>query len=301
MIKKIFLITIILFVIYTVFLTYFFPEIGVSQNPGQANEVKAEKYLYGDFTAKQGVILGSSLSNKLRMEYLEEYYNLSFTGKSIFDGLSIVLKKVPLPEKLIIETNILLREEDKAFTNSIVRPVPFFLKKHLISLRKDKQPLGIFGAKVNSVIISPTFLKFKLLLNRDKEEMEDSLITNNELFEKLLDFQVENYSQKPDSIFLRSQINKLKYYVSKFRNNGVEIIFFEMPVNRAMDDLSKSKIIHEYFISAFPPEQNYVIYPPDNMSFNTTDGLHLTKDEAIVYSKYLESELKESARRITNF
>ncbi len=142
MIKKSILTFLILFVIYSVVVTTK-PSIGASQHQWQRNVIKAQKFLFNETDTIKNVIVGSSLSSRLVVDNLPGFYNLSFDGLCIYDGLKIIRNKKALPQNVFIETNVLLRDESKDFTDALFSPILYFLTKHLIALRADKQPIGI--------------------------------------------------------------------------------------------------------------------------------------------------------------
>src|SRR5690349_5473276 len=75
----------------------------------QDNIVKAQGFMYGE--TEKNVVVGSSLSEKLAMDSLPGFYNLSFVGLSIFDGLHLIVSNNKYPRNILIETNLILRPE----------------------------------------------------------------------------------------------------------------------------------------------------------------------------------------------
>src|SRR5262249_7428133 len=122
----------------------FSPELSASQAQWQQNLHKAERFLYTDDKPK-AVIVGTSLAARLRLERVAGYENVSFSGLSIFDGLSVLRHKDKLPSVVYIETNGLLRTSDRNFSETLFAPVPFLLRRRVMALRADKQPLALIG------------------------------------------------------------------------------------------------------------------------------------------------------------
>jgi hypothetical protein len=229
MIKKSLLVAILLFALYTVFVIFFAPTWwNASQHQWQTNIINAQNYMYNESDTNRNVILGSSLSCRLVSDSLPGTYNLALNGQSIFDGLNILIHAKKYPVNVFIETNVVLRSENETFTSSLTTPILSDIKRTLPSLRAGKQPVGIIGKLAFNGIY-----KIKSLFGSGIEEevaLPPGIQKNNDLFEKMLDFQRSDYSEVPDPDLLKANFNSLKEYIVKLENRGIKIIFFEMPV-----------------------------------------------------------------------
>jgi hypothetical protein len=240
MIKKSLIAFITLFILYTIFISLR-PKLSSSQHQWQDNVIKAQRYIYNNSDTLNNVIIGSSLSCRLIMDSLPSFYNLSFGGQSVFDGLKILKNKNKLPKKVFIETNVVLRGESVDFTNSLFSPLSF-LEKYFLSLRADKQPIAISIKYFSALRVRiKNFIKTKIQLflktkNINQEITQTKEITNpilkhDELFDKMLNLQIASYSKQPDTNLLNKQLLLLTEYVKYLKTNGVKVFFFEMPVN----------------------------------------------------------------------
>ena len=109
----------------------------------------------------------------------------------------------------------------------------------------------------------------------------------------LLILQIKDNSKTPDIKLLRRCFKKLKAYVINLQKRGVNIVFFEMPVNSVLRNLQKPSIIRSSFYQNFSPAAYTYIPIPDSLKFETTDGIHLNKDDAFIYTSYFKSKIKD--------
>jgi hypothetical protein len=275
MIRKAFIVSLILLATHAV-LVNIKPN-PKSQYPFQENAVKAQSFIYEE--DKENIIIGSSLSNRMIMNELPGIYNLSFTGLGIFDGLQIISYHEIVPKNIFIEINIIQREENANFLSHINSPVLAPVKRHFPSLREGYQPIGMFAEN---------------LMEEVKGAKKNSIDTpNDETFNRILNQEKGHYSEIPDEQFLTNQFIKLKKEIDKLEQKGSSIIFFEMPVNEQLCDLPRPRVIRKFFNEYFPPSKYKYIEMPDCRDYTTTDGVHLSEDEALRYTTYFKSKINE--------
>ena len=298
MIQKSFLFALVLFGGYSLFVQFLAPsDWHASQHQSQENTIKAEHYLYVDEHSADRIIVGSSQALRLVMDGLPGYDNLSFGGQSIYDGLNILTHQTRLPKTVYIETNVVLREESFEFTESLHSPVMYFPRKWLLSLRADRQPLGILGSR-----LSQPLNILGLRLNRNvakaikwlthKSKSAPAIATNEsggDIFSRSMQVQTESYSRKPSAKLLEARFHSLEAYVKMLRSRGVSIVFFEMPVNGGLIHLPAAEAVREAFRQHFPETAYHYIPPPAEDDYHTTDGIHLGPEEAIRYTLYFRS------------
>ncbi len=287
MIKKTIIVFIILFGVYT-FIILLNPSISATQHQWQDNIVRAEKYIYDESDTINNLIVGSSLSLLIRNDSLRHFYNLAFAAQSFYEGLEIVSHKKKLPKNIFIETNFVFKEQNKAFSSGLFSFLNYNIKKYCISLRSDKQPL---------VFIYPAIKKEwqmnKNEFEKNKKQPSVKEIQESEIFKKLLKLQLANYAKIPDSTFVSNQFLLLTSMVTELKSKGVNIIFFEMPINPNLVELPLAKLIRNSFYKYFPVDQNNYIKMPDCSNYITGDGLHLEYEESITYTSYFKKEAKK--------
>jgi hypothetical protein len=286
MIKKTILVFIILFGIYSLVVTLN-PGMTATQHQWQENVVKGEKYIYNTSDTVNSVIVGSSLASRIVMDSLPRFYNLSFAGQGIFDGLEIIKKTGKYPKNVFIETNSILSKHDESFTSTLFSPLSFNVKKYCTPLRSDKQPLAFIFPMIQTMLGKKT----------EHREYEAKAVSNdpkeNAMFTKVLEIQVHNYSQGPDTAYLNNQFAMLTNFVADLKSKGVNIVFFEMPLNPNLVELALAKAIRSQFYDHFPENDYHYIKIPDCSNYITTDGLHLNDKEAHWYTSYFKEAAKK--------
>ena len=284
MIKKTTFVFIILLAAYAVLFFFIKPAMQLSQHQWQDNIIKAQNFIYHtEKKAPEKIIVGSSMSCRLVQDSLQDFYNLSFSGQSVFDGLHILKEQKNLPKDLFIEMNVILKKEDKNFTDALLNPFLYTLKKYIPVLRDGKQPMAIAG-----------FLLSEIIKKTGNADAPTTTSLNQEtLFMKTLNVQRKDYLNAPDKKTLDAIFTQLKTYTDYFQQKGVNIIFFEMPVHPSLCNLPKALIIREKFYLNFPQDKYNYIPVPDCNVYHTTDGIHLTQEETLVYTNYFKNRVKE--------
>ena len=259
-----------------------------TQNQWQGNLVKAQKFIYTK-NRYTNVIVGSSLASKMVADSLPNTYNLAFDGLSIYDGLEILTHVKNSPKNVFIETNVVLRTADTDFTSGLFLPIPYYSKESIMALRDDEQPIAVVGNQIYWRISNKIIDSFKSIFSNSSAKK--TVDVKNNLFPKMLAIQVNDYSKTPDKKIVKESFTKLKKYVSELQGKGVNIVFFEMPVNKALINLPGASIIKSTFFSDFPQTKYTYILVPDSVTYVTGDGLHLNSESAMAYTHYLKTKI----------
>ena len=288
MIKKALLSFFIIFITYTIIVTYVVnPHKFVSEHQWQDNQIKAQEYLYSNTDSIQNIIVGSSLADRLVVGYLPDIYNLSMGGLGSFDGLQTITKKGVYPKRVFIEMNKLDRKASTDFTTSLNNPVMTFLRKYFISIRDGKQPMGFiaipYGEKITAygLYLAQTVVHTIAgeIITREKKGLEEV-----DMVAKILPRLLEEESHIPNTADLEKDAENLKHYVDILEKNHVTVVFFEMPIQHQLCGLSKPEAIRKQFYKTFPRDKYQYIDMPDCNDYTTTDGLHLDKASAEKYT-----------------
>ncbi len=124
-------------------------------------------------------------------------------------------------------------------------------------------------------------------------------LVSDELFKKMLDLQIFNYSNYPDITYLRGNLLLLFAYTDYLTKKGVNVIFFEMPVNSHLINLPYAKITRNEVNKIFP-EKLFRHIPQDTTKCVTSDGLHLTQNEALHFTKFFKLHVSALDARKTD-
>jgi hypothetical protein len=249
-----------------------------AQNQWQANIIKAQTLLYHEGAPVQNVIVGSSLAFRLVNSNLSGFYNLSFGGLSVHDGLNTLTHARTLPKYVFVEMNMPLRGESAGFASALYSPILYNSRRVFPSLRAENQPAGIFRRILEQIKSS-----------RPARATDDVL--DPAFFETILARQIEQLSETPADELLVSHFESIQRRVNELESKGVQVVFFEMPIHARLCNLPKPKIIRETFFRYFPPAKYKYIALPDCSEYQTSDGLHLLAKEALKYTEYFKSQI----------
>lgn len=245
----------------------------ISQHLWQDNLIKAEHFIY-KANPPSDVIVGSSLSTKIKMSMLPGVGNIAFVGQSIYEGLDILSHQKYLPKNVFIEINIVFRKENERFTSMLFCPVLYNLKKFFPSLREEYQPAGFLYQ----------------IGNRFIHDKPDATV-DDFVFKKLLNQEIEKNSKLPDPKIVEESFRTLQHYVHALESKGVNVVFFEMPVNPALYHSPRVSFVRTNFYKYFPPEKYHYIFSPDWSMYHTSDGLHLKPEEALQYTSFFKLQM----------
>ena len=304
MIKKTLLTFTILFIGYTGLMMWR-PDLSASQHQQQTNIINAQRYLYSE-EPHDNVIVGSSLSTRLRLNALPGYTNLAFGGLTSMNGLNIVQHGNSLPSAVFIETNVLQKPEDQDFNTNLFSPFPFYSKKYIVSLRDNKKPLAFTEIAITTLFpglipdgsgtaesapASPKGPTATLATSQPVPNVElDGLSTppRSAIFQASLDNHRQQYTT-PNYTIIDTNILVLQRYVNDLTAAGVEVFFFEMPVHNELQELPMARYIRDEIRMVFPDTEYHYIELP-GWTASTTDGLHLAPEEAVEYTNYFKQK-----------
>lgn len=279
MIKRSFIVFILLAAAYALFLRLVNVDWDTTQHLANGNRIKAEGYVFGPNDKNATVIVGSSLAYRIELDSLPAgCSNLGFGGLSIYDGLQLLNRAGKSPARVLIESNVLFREPDKQFLNALFEPGLYELRRELPIMQERNQPSGVLYG----------WVKKTLLQQRDGSELNDTIWAPNEM---MLAEQRIAYAKTPADSTVQRFMRMLVGEVNALKQRGVEVIFFEVPIDK---DLERSplSVLSRSLISEHFPNARY-LQTPQHSTWRTTDGLHLDKPEAQRFSGSLARELRK--------
>jgi hypothetical protein len=238
------------------------------------------------------VILGSSLANKIAVEELPGFYNLALSGLSVYDGGAVLLSRKSLPKMVYIELNVIQRPENENFTGEFTSSVYAWCKQVLPALRTENRPVILMKKMIDNVpkLLHPAkpTVRHRIV----KRPVLKNYYLPQSLFKSLMAIQVKAYSERDTSLINRSVL-VLKNLVAKIEARGSKVVFFEMPVNPAIQQSPKATLIRQTVKQSFPNYQ-FIDLPPT--TFKTRDGLHLAQKEAMDYTLYFKDQIEALSR-----
>ncbi|MBL7956437.1 MAG: hypothetical protein JNM49_00635 [Flavobacteriales bacterium] len=276
MIKRALLVFAALVLGYSLFLRFAGVDWDTTQHLANGNRIKAERFAF-DHSADGGtVIIGSSLAYRLVLDsFPVGTANLGFGGLSVYDGLELIRRSGRKPKRVIVETNILFREPDRAFLDALFQPGLYQIRERLPLMREENQPSGVlFG-----------WLKQRLLQGHSPSAVSDSSAGPSAV---LLAEHRARYAEVPaDSVQVRF-VDMLAQGIKAVEGSGAEVVFFEMPIEAELEESKLSARTRALVRERFPAHR---FVRADGQGWRTTDGLHLTKPEAARFSGWLAAAI----------
>ena len=292
MIKKSLITAVVLFALYSVAVEWVPNDYPIKgQSPYQNNMIKAQEFI----AQQEGIdhlLVGSSLGNRIRKELLpQEFYNLSFQGQSIYEGLEIIKQSGATPKTILIETNVVDRPARPDFVNNLFTPVVSDARKNVRSLRERFQPITLlisyFYARKQGT--QPTIMK----VNANYPGSEPKEPDTSKSFMAALE-QNNSYGEIRDQKVLNKNLALLREYIDYFQAKEVKILFYEMPIDQRLCDLPMTSYMREQMGNVADEKGIDFIRQPDCSHYMTTDGIHLNEVSAGEYSAFLLAELQKN-------
>ncbi|GAB2800557.1 hypothetical protein GCM10027275_53250 [Rhabdobacter roseus] len=287
MLKKSLLTALVLLVGYELLMRRVDAWWSTGQNAPQSSVVRAHDFIYAT-EPYDNIMVGSSIGNRITSKVPKDslppsFYNLSFGGQSIFDGMLILQNMGYRPKRLFVEMNVLMRNEDKDLQASLFSPVMYPLKRVLYSLRERNQPMGVLARLPLALDGNPDLRPAPPVTGLERAE---------ESYQAMRDIQVTNQSNPLPDYAIDDQIEKLKGFADYFRKQGTQVIFFEVPVDPALCNVAQPVQLRTKIKAALEPLGYPIIEMPPCDDYFTTDGTHLEKISVYKYLRYFQSELK---------
>jgi hypothetical protein len=267
-----------LFLIWMVAVRYLPTDLDSSQTLWGDNVVHAQDYLYAEIGATDLTIVGSSLSENLILKEINgrRVHNLGFSGQGVNDGLNVIMGTDKLPAYVLVEMNVIMQAENEQFRKAVLRPAANLARQHLPVLRQRYQPIGV--------------LKGLLLGQSIGGEIKDSL-RDRPINQLSLDQKIKNYAKGVDRTELMKVLGPLSERLRWLRDQGVQILFYEMPVHSELCQAPTAVAIREGFHAVFPPAEFSYVPQPECADYATTDGHHLGELSNANYSDWLGREI----------
>lgn len=250
-------------------------------NQGQGNLVKCQEYVFRDSAKAKYVITGSSMSYRLRQEFLPPgYYNLALGGHSSFLGLELVNRSPDLPEVVFVEMNTIVRSTNSPFVDDIFSRPIYDMKKHVV-ITRDK------------------FRFFPFLVNKAHQFVSENDATDNNVkideatLKKRIDVLKESFCKLPNENKLKASFSKLRQLVAELESKNVRVVFFEMPMHSEIYSSELFTVLNNEFKKNFPESKYHYIPAPPSDGYDTTDGLHLVASCAKKMANYLVAQFNQ--------
>ena len=287
MIKKSLILFLILITINIIIRDIYKPDIITSQSQWQDNQISAQTFLYSNTDSIENIITGSSMAFWIATDSLNNFYNLAMGGESAKDGLEIIKRKGVYPKRVFIETNVILKQGHTELFDILYNPVMHPLREKTSIFRDGKQPLPLVSSLLNSQVIEhiiPYNIPF-FKISKNKETQNKIKLPETENTPQRNNLEAIEY-KVPETV-----IRELQEYISDLEQHNTEIIFFEMPTENIDCNSDVAPLYRTTTEKLFPPGKYTYIPSPKCGSYQTSDGVHLLRSEALRYTRYFREQV----------
>lgn len=292
MVKKALVTFLLIFVAYTVIVTYATdPNRVISEHQWQDNQIKAQDYLFSNTDSIKAVAVGSSLIERIPLHIMPNFYNLGLLGLGPFDGLFTIKYKGVYPKYIFIEINHIERELNKELTSSIDNALMTPLRKHFIPLRDGKQPMGFISIPYGQKAVAYGIYLSQTALNYTANKIGIESNPQASIYDQATSQVIAFHQKVPTN--LEKQTTILQRHMAQMSYNGVQFIFFEIPGETQVTQLEGPTAIRNHMYKVFPRDKYIYIDMPDCNGYKTTDGQHLDKESSLKFAEYFKDQIEK--------
>jgi hypothetical protein len=248
------------------------------------NWIKCESYLLDRSIRPEVVLIGSSLTANLPSEVMsKDVFNLGLGGDSAWTGLEIIRSRTDYRPRLIVveASDLLLRDANHEFLRSLLNPMWLAVRRALPILRREYQPTGVLLKQVarwnnhqtteKPDANSPNFFSITTRLLEQARITADAGLT-----------QVESKD-------LRMACARLRALMADLQKDGIRCVLQHVPGDSFLADSLRSRELVTLLNQEFPATHCMWVSPPDDYRGRTRDAVHLVKEDAANYARYLNS------------
>lgn len=288
MIKRSFLCALVLVTIYGLFICYFSVK-PVVQYTLQDNLVRAQNYMYDDAVKGDDVMIGTSMSAKIKQEKLpKNVYILAGAGFSVYDGMSLIINSKRHPKYVFIEENSILLPERPDYIKYLFNLPDYYRKKYVTSMRDGYQPAGEFYSSV-FIHTAPRIQWFtRYLFNpaiRVFYKGKILPINPNEYYAK------EKMQSTTDTNLIKAAFMRLKEKVNELEEGGTKVCFYRVPNAPKVHFSFVSVTIMNYFPRYFPASKYTYLANPDIYAYHEDDQIHMDDTSCIKFTGFIAGKI----------
>lgn len=250
------------------------------QSQWQYNRYCIEKFLRDskeDQSRYEIVLVGSSLSSRLDFtEVSKSVYNLSFNGGSALTGLSVIAHSATKPRLVLVEINVPERGVDQ----DLIAKSSGLLPQLSAIFHVENMPINLATSYLYSFVYS---------LHRGKPAKE----ANEPVRRKGIAAQSDSHKIPLPASVLNSNMAEFGRLVRAIESNGARVVFFEMPIHPDLESSPREVQVRNSFKCTFPNSQLLGFTQlAAGLAVKTTDGMHLSDEEARVVVENLKGYFK---------
>jgi len=275
MIARSLLTTFIILVLYQLTLPHLSHRFFSLSGQQRANYMRAQRYLY-DAADDVNVIIGSSMSLALNDKLLgPRFFNLALPGNNIFTTLEVIRRAGKHPNVLLIEANSIEASADAEFIGELLTPWLREPRRYFSMFREEGRPANFAVGIMNSAVSRLD----KAITSQPRSQGEHGPLSAD-VFTKVVNVNAQGYRRVIAADHLHQQADRLAEIADRLTKTGIVCVFYEMPVDKALVNLSVPTANREAVQARFPKDKYHWLTFDRDHNYETVDGIHLTSGEA---------------------
>ena len=247
------------------------PAVDQGEDIGTTNAIRLENYT-DRATDPDTVIVGSSLGGRMQVRMIpRDWSNIAISGGSPRTGLAVVAAGPRHPKRVLIEINNLDRGGDPATVHQLLGWPQPLLRRIFWFYRSGYMPINLVFSEVESA------------LNRRRAAHGGDAETPPANFPDLLALQQASYAKPPDTAHMADVAG----LVRQLRAQGIQVGFFEMPVDRSLVNSPRLTALRRSVKAMFAPKEYCWLSIDQGDAWHTGDGEHLLLQDAAIAARRL--------------
>jgi hypothetical protein len=251
---------------YATLIALWSPDIRSGQDQESDVAMAVERFLY-DGPVPYAAIIGSSQSARIPMNAFGGVANLALAGESPLVGLEIIARSGRIPRRLYIEMNNIGDMPDAAFIEAIFAEPRYTLKRFVKALRTAYKPANVVISLLRRAA-------------RGRDEVYYPKVADEPLHNALLAHRQGLLAEAPNAAVLERNLAEVKRFSAEFATRATELVFFEMPIDPALEQSPAVVAVRRAAHAALP--RGAACWNEDKApsGLAATDGTHLDSDTA---------------------
>jgi hypothetical protein len=245
------------------------PDVRSGQDQGSDNAIAIEHFLYG--TPPVAAIVGSSQAERFPADALgPDITNLALAGQNPLVGLRIIARGGHVPRRVYVEINHLDQPVDMALVDGVFAEPGYTIKRFVPALRTGYQPVNLAVSLLRRA-------------TRGRDEVYYAHLVEPPLHDTLIARQQLLLGQPPDPALLQANLAELDRLAAELTGHGAELVFFEMPIDPALEAAPAVVAVRQAARTAFPGDKACWNEGTPPAGLPSTDGIHRDSDTAAAF------------------
>ncbi len=296
MIKRSVICTLVLVALYSLYVSFFKPK-HIVQFTLQNNLVLAQNYIYNDSIKQSDLIIGTSMSAKIKQDKLpKNVYLLAGAGFSVYDGMSLVLNSKTHPKYVFIEENSILLPERPDYIKFLFNVPDYYRKKYFVSMRDGYQPTG----QLYDAIFMHTEPRIKLFTQYVFNPAISIFHKGRKMPVNENDYYAEEKMHSTsDTNMIKATFVRLKEKVNELEKNGAKVCFYRVPNEHDVYYSYVSLKIMSLFPRYFPASKYTYLPNPNIYQYHMPDQIHMDDTSCARFTNFIAKNINEVLKHDT--